>query len=236
MSKYLVYGPAGCGKQVYAEKELLSTISYSRIDCYEIERFDECSRQYFYKQFEQDDEILIVGIDTIPKLWQRGLLTKIEEEYKHKFIVFTARSLSKVDKAFQSRCIGKRLESRYIKHDKMLHSISATDYDIEMDDIPLDIWSEDNNPGDLIRDLLLSKAMGPLEFVKYALDELRETSLEKMECIVRLASTLTNESSWYDLEWWVCAVKKVLKTPTIPPKILPSSRASLNFVHLLHEI
>lgn len=244
MSKYLVYGPAGCGKQVYAEKNILTTIYYRTIHCYDIERFDETARQVFYSQIkpiheEDTDEILVVGIDTVPKLWQRGLLTKMEEELKHTVMVFTARSLSKVDSAFQSRCIGKRVSSRYMNNKKMLSSIASTDYDIEMDDIPLNIWNVEN-PGDYIRDLLLLKAMEPIEFVKYALDELQYQDLDLMEKIIKLSTSITNDSSWYDLEWWVNAVSKLIMFKTQPgpePEPLGQYKLghSLNFVHLLKE-
>jgi len=156
-----------------------------------------------------DDEIIVLGIDTVPKLWQRGLLTKLEDlNWIYHTMVFTARSLSKVDTAFQSRCLGHRLESRF--KEKNSKSMSSTDYDVEMENVPLGIWNikEEDAIGDFIRDLLLFKAMEPVEFVKYALDELPYVDLLSMEKIISSACTITEKSTWSDLEWWVFEVKK----------------------------
>lgn len=227
MSKFLVYGPAGCGKKTFAEKKYMTRSDYRFVDCYSIETFGETQRQQFYKDVEpvdpELDEILVSGIDIVPRLWQRGLLTKLEH-WPMTRMVFTARNISTVDAALLSRCVCVRQPSRFL--DNM--SFSSTDWDMLMDPVPFKVWQvPDEECGSYIRDLILVHGIQPVEFVKHALDEIELeykewfSSISTMSEIISMSLKINSRSQWFDLEWWVRACKKILDSP---PVVVPPTR------------
>jgi hypothetical protein len=147
----LIFGPTGCGKKTFAMSRMeslgLNPMFTHIVDCFEKEirpsleigdgdkRRLEWNRKewldnldYFANNIDTE-AICIWNIDEVPKLWQRGLLTRLEKWNYHEslHIFITARSLSRVDQAFISRCSLIRKESRF--KDLLLDSFHKTDYD-----------------------------------------------------------------------------------------------------------
>jgi len=235
MSIFLIYGPPGSGKKTRALENsgLDEMFGHSIVDCMDLESTMTVTRRDWLDKIDYhgnniDTLVLSIwNVDQVPILWQRGLLTKLEDWSKRSLqVYFTARSLSKVDKALQSRCIMFRQESRF--KETLSSSLHLTDYDCPLgdksdtcDELLLqasNLWKnflEGKADCDLyLKDLFLWGMTGT-EIVYALLDVFSSPpfsySLDQMSKIVQGANEIPlRKANWIHVMNWLICTKKII--------------------------
>jgi hypothetical protein len=238
---YLVAGPAGCGKKTFLQNKIttaaeLHSFATQSWDCFEITEWNENKRKAWFAEIDyfasnvDTQSLFFWNIDELPRIWQRGFLTKMEKwNVTVPFIGFTARSLTRLDSAFKSRCIIHRLESRC--KELAAASFSATDYTVlssssfskekvsrhvELIWETLFVKKEVDTCADFLKDFFLW-GMTCREIVYYFIDffekqEKFNTDLPLMSFVISnaLKNLKDGGGSWMDiLNWLICIENRI---------------------------
>lgn len=206
-------------------------------DCFKVndtetnepQRKDWFSRVDYCGSNIETEALCFWNVDELPLLWQRGLLTKLEDwNRRDTFPVFmTARSLTRVDKAFVSRCVLLRMESKY--KEILATKCHWTDYDCisahhhhhskedilykHVDNIWKNFLEKKPDTDHQIKDLFLWGVM-PTEMVHAFLQvfgNMYNESLDTMAAIVGHVSAWNlKKIEWFHIVDWLISIRKII--------------------------